>query len=431
MRGAVFTVVLGLGIYAVCGIARAASEPRRPNTEFEPSALRALEIEPPRLIGRAPVRTAAAAPVPEPQARDVLPAAAEAAAESPSKTRRMDPATAALHWLQAHQEENGGWAARGYRTRCKGETVPVPEAYEMDGGRAAHDVGVTGLALCAFLGAGYTQRGNHAFKQAVRRGIRHLRDAQLSDGSFAPGGTRSRLLDHAWAAFAMTEAYAMTESPVLRRPAQRALDFIAHNRNSCAGWGDLQRGRTDLLATGLMLLPIQSARLSNIDVHQRGGEPRLELGFAPAAIDGALIWLDATARDATEHASSATATAYLMRAWGRPEHAPTERMHQTARRIALHPPRWDVEAKTTDALRWWQETLVMSLRGGKAWRTWRRSLVETLYEAQDTSVDLCQGRGSWAPVGVWGRALGRVGTTALMTLSLELGRCYGRVYGCR
>jgi hypothetical protein len=94
---------------------------------------------------------------------------------SPPRSRAVD---SALVWLASHQSESGAWDCDGFTALCdksRGECGGV--------GNAAHDVGVTGLALLAFLGAGNDLlEGQH--KDVVRQGVLWLLDQQRDDGSF-------------------------------------------------------------------------------------------------------------------------------------------------------------------------------------------------------------------------------------------------------
>jgi hypothetical protein len=137
----------------------------------------------------------------------------------------------ALEWLAAHQSPSGAWEAEGFGRWCN--LQPVPQGPDGKGG-AAYDPGVTGLALCAFLGAGYTHRGRHRFARVVARGLQYLRSVQDAEGCFGPRVSQHFVYNHATAALAMVEAYGMTGSPIFRSPAQRALDFVAIARNPYA-----------------------------------------------------------------------------------------------------------------------------------------------------------------------------------------------------
>jgi len=177
-----------------------------------------------------------------------------AARESPEHTPAAPPG--GLDWLAAQQGADGGW----------------------------RDAELTGRVLLAYLGAGYTHRGRHPFAKVVARGLRFLKRSQDAEGWFAgdadddPG---TRLLGHVLATAAMVEAYGMTESPIFRGSAQKALDALA---KACAD--DDPRLRDRAVAAGA-LRALYAAREIAADREARGRRARLEAdpaAFAALAV---------------------------------------------------------------------------------------------------------------------------------------------------
>ena len=83
----------------------------------------------------------------------------------PAPRERVD---AALRWLADHQHPDGRWDADGF-WKMTGKTG--------DGsGSAVHDVGVTGLALLAFLGDGHTPKSG-TYRAGVKKGRGRLGNA--------------------------------------------------------------------------------------------------------------------------------------------------------------------------------------------------------------------------------------------------------------
>ena len=66
--------------------------------------------------------------------------------------------------------------------------------------------------------------------------------------------------------------------------------------------------------------------------------------------------------------------------------------------------------------------------GGREWAVWSRAMEPAIVGSQRRDGDQ---KGSWDPVGPWGHVGGRVYSTALMTLCLEVYYRYGRVLGGR
>jgi len=63
--------------------------------------------------------------------------------------------------------------------------------------------------------------------------------------------------------------------------------------------------------------------------------------------------------------------------------------------------------------------------GGDYWKVWNESMKDALVPNQQRDGDE---RGSWDPIGAWGRSGGRVYSTAINVLSLEIYYRYDRVF---
>ncbi|MCR4412953.1 MAG: terpene cyclase/mutase family protein, partial [Thermoguttaceae bacterium] len=139
-----------------------------------------------------------------------------------------------IEFLARHQFPQGHWALD--RSPHDGS----PGYTEAAWGEMNSDTAATGLALLAFLGAGYTHMdGKH--QATVRRGIEWLLRNQQPDGRlFTPGSDRTRFAQfyaHAMATIALCEAYGMTGDRLLREPTQRAIGFILETQHpTLGGW---------------------------------------------------------------------------------------------------------------------------------------------------------------------------------------------------
>ena len=89
-------------------------------------------------------------------------------------------------------------------------------------------------------------------------------------------------------------------------------------------------------------------------------------------------------------------------------------------------PKWDVQGGTIDMYYWYYASLAMFQLGGSFWKAWNPAMKAALVPTQ-----LRKGcpNGSWDPCGAWGEAGGRVYSTAINVLSLEIYYRYGRVLG--
>ena len=82
-------------------------------------------------------------------------------------------------------------------------------------------MGGTGLAVMAFLGAGFTHTKGR-YKTTVAKGLQWLAAKQKPSGAF-PYAT---FYEQGIATIAVCEAYALTRSPKVGRMAQKAIDHI-------------------------------------------------------------------------------------------------------------------------------------------------------------------------------------------------------------
>ncbi|MCA9316355.1 MAG: hypothetical protein KDB73_12785 [Planctomycetes bacterium] len=359
----------------------------------------------------------------------------------------------ALKWLAAHQSLNGGWEAAGFMNWC--DLKPAEEGKKPDGaGKVMYDAGVSGLSLCAFLGAGYTNRGDHEFAKTVSRGLKYLKDIQDPEGCFGPRSTQQYIYNHATASLAMVEAYGMTGSPIFKGPAQRALDFIALSRNPYFAWRyGIKPGDNDTSVTGWMMMALKSAKLINKDAIDQGKPAPLSMD--DGAFDGIKTWLDKVTDLNTgrvgyltrgtgparpqelidkfpgEKSESMTGVGMLARIFMGEDPGKDDNIKKGAELCAKLPPTWNESDGSIDMYYWYYATLAMFQVGGKNWDKWKAAMEKAMVETQRKDTDYCQYKGSWDPIGPWGPDGGRVYSTAILALCLEVFYRYDRVFGTK
>jgi hypothetical protein len=166
----------------------------------------------------------------------------------------------ALEWLVNHQRPNGSWSLVHTKPACNGECTH-------EGSQDRYDPAATGLALLAFLGAGYTHRdGKHA--EVVRKGIYYLLqilEETPQGGSFLYGSPQG-MYNHGIATFALCEAYQLSGDDSLRGPAQLAVTFISSSQSYAGGWGYLPKQPGDLTITGWQTMALKSAQSAGLTV---------------------------------------------------------------------------------------------------------------------------------------------------------------------
>ncbi|GEM_PF-2197731 len=326
----------------------------------------------------------------------------------------------ALDWLARHQDASGLWRAADFAAQCEGEPCAGK-------GASAHDMGVTGLAMLAFFGAGHTHKhGTH--KRVLLAALKALHDAQDDKGCFTPDKKDpSWIYSHAVCTMAASEAYGLSGKSALLEPmARTSAAFLLECRNPGLGWRyGVKPGDTDSSCTIWAVLALKSASLSGLEV-------------PPAAFQDAVKWFDKATdpksfrtgytfkgdpgarlpgmqkKFPNQEAMTAGALAARMFAGQAPSH-PMIQGGWTRLENAL--PRWDEASGTIDMVYWYFGTLAAFNIGRDAWKTWSQALGEALIPTQRRKG--CA-RGSWDPAGAWGSAGGRVYATALNALSMEI-----------
>jgi len=332
--------------------------------------------------------------------------------------------TAALDWLATHQSPDGRWDGDGWTGNCSEGPCAGPGT---NAGDARHDVGLTSLALLAFLGNGHSHRfGNK--KRTVNRGLQWLKRQQKADGSigFDPSHGES-VYDHAMATQALCEAYAVSRDFTLKRYAEKAVEFCLAAQNPGLGWKyGVKSGRNDTSVTGWMVLALKAAKAAELEVPD-------------AAFDGARTWfVRATdSQGQVGYESPGGGSAYLPANDGKFDEVPVmtavsvicrvvcgerrseDGVRKGAKLLAASLPEWPQGGSTrkVNLYYWYYGTNAMFQIGGEAWKTWNSAVKTALLPNQRTGG--CEA-GSWDPVGEWCLAGGRVYATAINASTLEV-----------
>jgi hypothetical protein len=319
---------------------------------------------------------------------------------------------AALAWLARHQEPDGHWEAGKWEATYTGKRV---------------NVSMTGFALLAFLGAGYTDR-TPRYGDNVRRAQQWL-IRQQKKGKFG-----RCMYTQGIATLALAEAYGMIDPPRrnerLRTAAQDAVNVVVAAQGPYEAWNygaKSKAGRNDTSVTGWNLMALKSARTSGLKVDT-------------LAFRGCMSWLDQATDPKTGRCAYAGTKNKVRRGGG--SHAMWAAgllmrqfmgMNRTAPilvaasdSIIKHPPVWEKGGeKKVNLYYWYYGTLGMFQQGGKYWPAWNKHMKKALLDNQRkggpmdrTAKDV---HGSWDPVGAGGIPRGgRVFSTALGALCLEV-----------
>jgi len=318
-----------------------------------------------------------------------------------------DAVDAALRWLARHQEPSGQWEGeRKYEPNDPGENS---------------DAGVTGLALLAFLGAGHTEKTGK-YQDNVVRGVRWLISKQGPDGCIGKDYVGGLGYHHAIAGLALAEAYGMARIPTTGTAAQKAVDYsINVHQAEYSGWRYDPKQPADMSVTGWFVMQLKSAIIAGLKVDGKG-------------FQGASQFLDSC----TKSGSYQGLVAY------QPERTPTYtitavgmlcRQFMGAKRddpllvgaanyLLQSLPEWG--HGNVNFYYWYYGTLVMFQMGGDWWKQWNASLRDMLVEHQRKGPPIIDG--SWDPLCVWNAKGGRVYSTAMGALCLEVYYRYLPIY---
>jgi hypothetical protein len=334
----------------------------------------------------------------------------------------------ALDWLARHQDSDGRWdgATAKYDdgSPVKGDddyTIHCP-AGEPCFGECIYweaDTALTGLALLAFLGSGYTHTDGK-YADTVGRGIDFLLLQQKSDGDLRGRSRAVGMYCHAMATLALCEAYALTGDERLRAPVERAVTYLigARARDGLAWRYDRGFNTGDTSILGWVVMALKSAKVVGI-----AGPDTVRAGT--------LTWLDKVSGGAAHGLGryqpqepvtpTMTAEAWVCRQFlgvGGPGAASTE----AANYLLAHSPSKDLY----NLYYWYYGTLAMYQHGGDAWSRWNAEVRDQIVARQQNNGHRA---GSWDPDdSLYGAKGGRIYCTALATLTLEVYYRFLRLY---
>ena len=314
---------------------------------------------------------------------------------------------AGLIWLAKAQEKDGHWDCKAW-----------------DGG-GNYDVGMTGLALLSYLGAGYTHTKGR-YKDVVSRGLEWLRTRQQPNGSF---GCQT-FYEQGIATMAVSEAYGMTRSEGLRSVAQKAVDFIVQSQPEHGGFryaGAVDKASGDMSVTGWQIMAIKSAICSELSVPMQAMERSREFLKNTLRESGGSAYLVSQA----EATPAMSAIGMLCREFlggnydAEINAAANYLMEQQKKAGAAGAAGGQKDVLVSDLYYTYYSVLAMFQMGGEYWVQWNKWFRDPLVKLQETK-NILDGRGrfvrgSWDPKDtMWGAQGGRVFSTAMAVLSLEV-----------
>lgn len=305
-------------------------------------------------------------------------------------------------WLVSHQAPDGHWSLDGFTThgRCRCRDMGQN-----------NDIAATAFGLLPLLAAGETHKNAKAlYGKNVERGLKYLVVKQNKEGYFGGG-----MYAHGLATIAMCEAYGMTGDPLLKAPAQRAINFIRSAQSENGGWRYEPRQGGDTSVVGWQVMALKSGQMAGLEVDD----------VKNPTLSRATKWLnsvqtsDGGGYGYTSPSATPTMTAvgllcrqYL--GWG-PRNpgliSGVSRLKQT------------FPGTVNSMYYYYYATQVMHHAGGEAWENWNPKMRDMLVKTQSQGTDAKREheKGSWSPAeDVHKGAGGRIMYTSLALLTLEV-----------
>jgi hypothetical protein len=313
-----------------------------------------------------------------------------------------------LAWLARQQKQDGSWV--------------------FDGDSKAEVIASTGMALLPFLAAGETHKGGKSYQKQVYSGLQFL-VRNCPSGANA-GRLSTNMYAQAIGTLALCEAYGMTKDKGFLQPsAQAAINYIQKAQGANGSWGYAAGSNGDTSIVGWQVQALQAARLSK-DIVVSDAVIKKAIGFLNFASAGsrkaAYGYLDNTGAAA---ATSLTAVGLLCRyyidGWGPDNPGMAEGVSGLMKRA----PGAGAAKPALDMYYYYYATQVVHFFEGEEWKNWNEGPKQADGSRKggmrDWLIELQKkdgaNRGSWEPEpGFIGRSCGRLGTTAMCLLTLEV-----------
>jgi hypothetical protein len=347
--------------------------------------------------------------------------------------RTEDAVIKALLWLARHQNPDGSWSATQHVGLCgrgnyKGVCAPNP-------GAEGFNTGLTGLSLLAFLGAGYTHLSRdviegYNFGTVVKQGLQSLMNGQDSSGRLCSEDTPKYMYNHLIAAFALSEAYSLTSSMLVRDAAQKALDYAVQAQNLGKGWRySFRSGDCDSSVTAWAAQLLKSAELAELTVNKDAYKGIFawydevteasygRTGYTDARLGKVVI--PGVNEQYGDHPSLSAISAMTRTFLGK---RGDPRVRGGLELCKGDLPEWDARNLKVDFYYWYYASYMMFLVEGPttgAWKQWNEKIKTAILDHQNVSKGDCR-CGSWDPVDRWSSEGGRVYTTAMGALVMEV-----------
>jgi len=331
----------------------------------------------------------------------------------------------ALDWLVRHQRIDGSWSSDQHARRC------TPPGTCTGSGWDRENVGITSLALLALLGATSDLAQNPHLDAIVEAVDWLLLHQHFEINSIFEEETRSYVYSHAIATLALAAAVDCGYTPA-RDGLERAVGFILRARNPYGAWRyDVPPvGDNDTSVTAWMVHALALARHVGVEVDPTAFEHSVRwvdemtdrangrVGYTELGSPSSRI-PDVNDEFTIDASEALTAAGLMIRQFV--SSGATEIKAQHADLLLTVLP--EAGELNNDMYYWYHGTYALFRMGETYFKPWNKALKDTILPLQANykyGADEHCSHGSWAPTGPWGVIGGRVYSTALMALCLEV-----------
>lgn len=311
-----------------------------------------------------------------------------------------------LEWLAVHQNADGSWSLHQFHENCKAKG----HANCSGAGSVASQSAATGLAMLPFLASGHTHLEGD-YQQTIDRSLKWLIEVQKDNGDLYAPGDQQHMYSHSIATIALCEAYGMSGDEKLKPAAEKALDFVVKGQHQpSGGWRYEPNQLGDTSVVGWATMALKSGEMAGLKPPKESYDlvhkwlKRVE-GNKP--VGGTFGYQNTSATPAM------TAEGLLcLQFMGATRDEP--RLRAGADYLLKNLPRPD---QKNTSYYWYYGTQVMFHMSGDYWEPWNTQLRDHLVTTQRTEGPLS---GTWDPKDPWEVRAGRLYTTSLKLLMLEV-----------
>ena len=314
-----------------------------------------------------------------------------------------------LAWLTQMQKQGGNWV--------------------YDTGMVNDHAAATGMAVLAFLGAGQSHKDGR-YKQTVQAGLDWLvKDVNMTQGrNYGKFMTVTNMYSQGIATLALCEAYGMTRDPALKPVAQAAIDYIQKGQGPRGSWGYIAGTDNDTSILGWQIQALHAAKLTqDLEVDDKVIEKAITfLNFVSTGQNKSVYgYAGPSGTPVSALSAIGLLCRYYVDGW-RPETPGFAEGTKAFLKVAIA---GRTAGQLTNLYFYYYATQVVRFYGGDEWKRWNEGplgadgkptggLSDWLLRLQ---VRTPTNRGSWdIENGVFGLNCGRLGTTCMCLLTMEV-----------